>query len=67
MPPSAGTRAVVFDGSEQQVTVFDRDRLPPGQAVNGPALIEEGGSTTVVPPGWSAELDAVGCLVLRRS
>ena len=49
------------------MTVFDRDRLPPGQALAGPALIEEDGSTSVVPPGWSAELDAAGCLVLRRS
>jgi N-methylhydantoinase A len=61
------TRPVVFGGAERQVAVFDRDRLPPGQPMNGPALIEEGGSTTLVPPGWSAELDAVGCLLMRRS
>jgi N-methylhydantoinase A len=64
---ASGTRAVVFGGNELQVAVLDRDRLPPGHAVAGPALIEEGGSTSVVPPGWSAELDAVGCLLLRRS
>jgi N-methylhydantoinase A len=63
----SGKRSAVFDGSELDVTVFDRDRLPPGQPVQGPALIEEAGSTSVVPPGWSAELDGVGCLVLRRS
>ena len=61
------TRPVVFGGAERQVAVFDRDRLPPGQPMSGPALIEEGGSTTLVPPGWSAELDAVGCLLMRRS
>ena len=32
---------------------------------SGPALIEEAGSTTVVPPGWSAALDRLGCLVLQ--
>jgi N-methylhydantoinase A len=63
----SGTRAVVFGGIERLVSVFDRDRLPPGAAVTGPALIEEGGSTTLVPPGWSAELDSVGCLVMHRS
>jgi N-methylhydantoinase A len=62
-----GSRAVVFDGREQQVTILARDRLPPGKAVQGPALVEEGGSTTVVPPGWTASLDAAGCLILRRS
>jgi N-methylhydantoinase A len=62
-----GSRAVVFDGQVQQVTILARDRLPPGEAVKGPALVEEDGSTTVVPPGWNAQLDAAGCLILRRS
>jgi len=62
-----GTRSVIFDGAELQVKVFDRDRLPPHQPLAGPALIEEGGSTTVVPPAWTAELDRAGCLLLRRS
>ena len=63
----SGMRAVVFDGSERQATIFDRGRLPPGEAVKGPALIEEDGSTSVVPPGWDAELDSAGCLILHRS
>jgi N-methylhydantoinase A len=62
-----GTRAVVFNGAERQVTVFDRDRLPSGRALEGPVVIEESGSTTVVPPDWTAVLDTVGCLVMRRS
>ncbi|HJU31230.1 MAG TPA: hydantoinase/oxoprolinase family protein [Hyphomicrobiaceae bacterium] len=63
---AAGTRAVVFGGEERPVNVFHRDRLPAGHVLAGPALIEESGSTTVVPPGWSAGLDTAGCLVLRR-
>jgi N-methylhydantoinase A len=59
-------RTVVFDRRERQVKILDRDRLPVGRVVAGPALIEEAGSTSVVPPGWNAELDAIGCLVLRR-
>jgi N-methylhydantoinase A len=64
---AAGRRAAVFAGATLDVTVYDRDRLPARQKVNGPALVEEDGSTTVVPPGWSAELDDTGCLILRRS
>lgn len=64
---SSGRRTVVFDGASAEVEVFDRDRLPPAQPLKGPALIEEAGSTTVVPPDWSAEFDQIGCLVLRRS
>jgi N-methylhydantoinase A len=46
---------------------LDRERLPTHEIIEGPALIEEAGTTSVVPAGWSAELDLVGCLVLRRS
>jgi N-methylhydantoinase A len=62
-----GMRRAVFDGAALEAQLFERDRLPTGERVPGPALIEESGSSTVVPPGWTAELDAFGCLVLRRS
>ncbi len=64
---SSGTRAVVFDGATLRVPVLDRDRLPAGLPVAGPALIDEAGSSTVVAPDWTAELDPVGSLVLRRN
>ena len=60
-------RREVLGGSERQVAIFERDRLPANQAINGPALLEEAGSTTLLPSGWSAQLDTIGCLVMRRS
>ena len=62
----AGTRGVVFDGVEQQVRVLDRDRLPTNLTLEGPVLVEEGGSTTVVPPGWTVRLEETDCLVMHR-
>lgn len=62
----ASTRTTVFDGAMHSVPVVDRERMPPGEAMTGPAIIEEAGSSTVVPPGWSVELDRIGCLVLHR-
>ena len=59
------TRAVVFGGAGQVVPVFDRERMPTDEGVAGPAIIEEAGSSTVVPPGWSVALDRIGCLVLH--
>jgi N-methylhydantoinase A len=63
----SGTRAVSFSGSELKVKILSRDHLPVGETVQGPTLIEEEGTTTVVPPGWIAELDPLGCLLLKRS
>jgi N-methylhydantoinase A len=60
------TRTTVFDGATHAVPIVDRERMPPGEAMTGPAIIEEAGSSTVVPPGWSVALDRIGCLVLRR-
>jgi hypothetical protein len=34
--------------------------------VRGPAIVEEFGATTVVPPGWTARADALGDLALER-
>lgn len=62
----AGRRAIAVGGKFLDVAVLARRRMPAGRAFVGPALVEEDGSTTVVPPGWSATLDAVGCLVLSR-
>jgi N-methylhydantoinase A/oxoprolinase/acetone carboxylase beta subunit len=62
-----GTRSIYIAGAKRQVPVLDRDRMPTGEASTGPVLVEEGGATTLVPAGWSVELDRVGCLVMRRS
>jgi N-methylhydantoinase A/oxoprolinase/acetone carboxylase beta subunit len=47
--------------------VYDRDRLGAGARLNGPAVVEEFGSTTVVPPTWSLSVDERGNLRLERA
>jgi N-methylhydantoinase A len=37
--------------------VYDRARLPVGARLEGPAVVEEPESTTVLPPGTTAEVD----------
>jgi len=46
--------------------IFHRADLPAGFKAEGPAIIEEYGSTTVVESGFSFEVDRFGNLVLRR-
>jgi N-methylhydantoinase A len=45
--------------------VLDRSRLSWGHVVPGPAAIEEMDATTLVHPGWQAEVDEHGNLLLR--
>jgi N-methylhydantoinase A len=69
-PSSPAPRAVrkVFDRDGWTETpVYDREQLPPAWTQVGPLLVEEGASTVWVPPGWRAEADPFGSLVLERS
>lgn len=43
---------------------LDRSRLPTDQPFDGPAIILQTDSTTVVPPGYTAELQTNGCIVI---
>jgi len=59
-------RMVYFgpDHGEVETPVIDRPSLTYPR--NGPMIVEEYDSTSVVPPGWRAELDATGNIVLTR-
>jgi N-methylhydantoinase A/oxoprolinase/acetone carboxylase beta subunit len=59
-----GHRAVLFEiarGFETTV-IYDRSSLAPGQVVEGPAIIEQPDTTTIVPSGWRAQILANGIL-----
>jgi len=59
-------RQVVFEGNTVNTSVYSREDLPLETAFSGPAIIEEPGSTTVVPPSFSVSMDKTGSLVLIR-
>ena len=60
-------RPVFFSGAFVDTPVYQRDRLPRAGRIAGPAVIEESGSTTVLPPGWRASVLQFGDLLLERS
>ena len=47
--------------------IYDRASLSTGTLIPGPALIIDPSATTVVEPGWQAEVDPLGNLILTRS
>ena len=59
-------RPVWFDGRPLDSPVWERDRLPGGARLSGPAIVEEFGATTVVPPGWHGSVDPHGNLLFER-
>jgi N-methylhydantoinase A len=67
-PHPAGTRPVCFDAAAGHVptAIFVRPGLRAGDAVVGPAVIEEYGATVPVHPGYSATVDGLGNLVVAR-
>jgi N-methylhydantoinase A len=48
---------VWFDGQQHATTIYDRSKLQPGMRFEGPAIVTEFDSTTVVLPGYDAEVD----------
>lgn len=65
-PPALATVPLWLGGETQPVPVHDRASLPPGTQVPGPAILREPTGTTIVEPGWRADVTARGGLVLRR-
>jgi N-methylhydantoinase A len=60
-----GEKQVYFDGGWMRAQVFDRERLRPGDVIEGPALVAEYTSATVLPPGARLEVDELRNLVIE--
>jgi N-methylhydantoinase A len=64
-PTPSTKRDVWFEGKPAHSAVYERAQLAPGHSFRGPALVVQMDSTTAVPPGWRAEVDAAGNLLLQ--
>jgi N-methylhydantoinase A len=67
-PTPASTRPACFDPSSGFVdtAIYRRNDLRPGDQVEGPAVVEEYGATVPLHPGFRAEVDRFGNLVVTR-
>ncbi|HLX38940.1 MAG TPA: hydantoinase/oxoprolinase family protein, partial [Ktedonobacteraceae bacterium] len=73
-PTPTATRDVVFTDSNRsaisstyrtyQVPVYERGVLEPGNKLTGPAIITQYDTTTILPPGWRSQVDAVSNLII---
>ena len=63
----ADAQVRMFTGGKWHETpLYRREKLTPGQQISGPAIIAEANATTVVEPGWRAEVTPLEHLVLER-
>jgi N-methylhydantoinase A len=56
---------ILFQGERRPTRIYDRDRLRPGHRLDGPAIVTEFDSTTVVLPGYAAEVDRGFNILIR--
>jgi N-methylhydantoinase A len=66
-PKANGHREVLdpASGRQEKAAIHERTALSAGMSLDGPALIVEDGTTTVVPQGFSARVNALGQIVLE--
>jgi 5-oxoprolinase (ATP-hydrolysing) len=56
-----------FGGQWCDTPACERDEMPAGTTLEGPALVFERFSVTVIDPGWTAKVDAAGALIVERA
>ena len=64
--PRRETVRLYHEGQWHEAALVVREDLRPGDEIPGPAIIAEKNATTVVEPGWLAQLTALDHLVLER-
>ena len=62
----AATVRMYSEGHWHDTPVYRRADTRPGDRMPGPAIIAEATATTVVEPGWQAEVSALDHLILKR-
>ena len=66
-PEPVDTVSMWSGGQAHDTPVFERSALLAGDRIAGPALLREANATTVIEPGWTAEITALDHVMLRRT
>ena len=63
--PRTGSRPVWF-GGWRETGIYDRASMPVGMSLAGPAVVEEAGGTTVIPPDWTVTVHVSGAMLCEH-
>ena len=66
-PKTHGRQTVHFASGTTEVPLYDRATLGAGDRIDGPAIVTQLDATTLVPPGWSGEVQSSGAMLLTRA
>lgn len=64
--PTPRHREVWMEGAWHKTAIYPRMELPVGAKIAGPAILEQPDTTILVEPGFAAQVDAFGNLVIER-
>ncbi len=64
--PLTEIRRVWFEDRWWDSPVYNRARMSAGLTFEGPAIIEEAGGTSVIPPQWKIIVDGSGALICQN-
>ena len=58
---------IVVEGEKVSATIYDRAKLNPGAKFEGPAIVTEFDATTLILPGYSAQVDTSFNILIDKS
>src|ERR671917_914609 len=58
---------VFFDGEWMETPIYDRVKLVPGNVIEGPAVVAQDDTTTVIEPGYSGAVDRYGNILIEEA
>ena len=65
--PEPLTTVSMYSADEMHDTpIYDRETLCPGCKLDGPAILKEANATTVIEPGWQAEVTRHNHIIVTR-
>ena len=66
-PARTAEAEVVFQQGAMATGLYQRDLLRSGNVIEGPAVVLQMDSTTVIPPDWTAQVDGYGNMIIEPS
>jgi len=65
-PEPLATVSMYTANEVNDTPIYDREELCPGCNINGPAILKEANATTIIEPGWQAEVTEHNHIVIAR-